>query len=155
MIQSPLALHLLLGTGIYAVWSDVMYRRLSNVLAIVVAGLGLSYAAIDVGIGSAVSGMLHGLAALLVGLALYARGVVGGGDIKYYAAVATWFPLGQGVRLLGLVSLAGLVLLVGWLIWRRFTGKAINFKASEDGDKLPFGVAIAVGAVLAAFGSGS
>ena len=153
MIQPPLAVPLLLGTGVYAAWSDVKYRRLPNVLVLLVAGMGLSYAAIDAGLSAAGSGLLHGLAALLVGLALYSRGVVGGGDIKYYAAVAMWFPLGQGFRLLGLVSLAGLALVLGWLIWRRLTGKTVNFKASEDSDKLPFGVAIAAGAVLAAIGN--
>ena len=153
MIQPPLAVPLLLGTGVYAAWSDVKYRRLPNVLVLLVAGMGLSYAAIDAGLSAAGSGLLHGLAALLVGLALYSRRIVGGGDIKYYAAVAMWFPLGQGFRLLGLVSLAGLALVLGWLIWRRLTGKTVNFKASEDSDKLPFGVAIAAGAVLAAFGN--
>lgn len=153
MIQLPLAVPLLLGTGVYAAWSDVKYRRLPNVLALLVAGTGLSYAAIYAGLSAAGSGLLHGLAALLVGLALYSRGVVGGGDIKYYAAVATWFPLGQGFRLLGLVSLAGLALVLGWLIWRKLTGRTVNLRAREDSDKLPFGVAIASGAVLAAIGN--
>lgn len=153
MIQQPLAVTLLLATGAYAAWSDVKYRRLPNVFAIVVAGTGLSCAAIEAGMSAAGSGLLHGLAALLVGLALYSRGVVGGGDIKYYAAVAVWFPLGQGFQLLGMVSLAGLALLLGWLVWRRLTSRPVNFKASEDGDKLPFGVAIAGGAVLAAIGN--
>ena len=153
MIQPPLAVPLLLGTGAYAAWSDVKYRRLPNLLALVVAGMGLVYAAIVSGMSAAGSGLLHGLAALLVGLALYSRGMVGGGDIKYYSAVAMWFPLGQGFRLLGLVSLAGLALLAGWLVWRRLTGRTVNFKASEDSDKLPFGVAIAAGAVLAAIGN--
>ncbi len=153
MIQLPLAVPLLLGTGVYAAWSDVKYRRLPNVLALLVAGMGLSYAAIGAGLSAAGSGLLHGLTALLVGLALYSRAVVGGGDIKYYAAVAMWFPLGQGFRLLGLVSLAALALVVGWLIWRRLTGRTVNFKASENSDKFPFGVAIAAGAVLAAIGN--
>ena len=152
MIQPPLAVPLLLGTGAYAAWSDVKYRRLPNLLTVVVAGMGLSYAAIEVGMRAAGSGLVHGLAALVVGLALYSRRVVGGGDIKFYAAVAVWFPLGEGFRLLGLVSLAGLVLLVGWLVWLRLAGRTVNFQASEDSDKLPFGVAIAAGAVLAAIG---
>ena len=153
MIQPPLALPLLLATGGYAAWSDVKYRRLPNLLALVVAGLGLSYTAIGAGLSAAASGLLHGLVALLVGLALYSRGMVGGGDIKYYSGIAMWFPLSQGFRLLGMVSLAGLALLAGWLVWRRLTGKPIKFKASEDGDKLPFGVAIAAGAVLVAIGN--
>ncbi len=153
MIQPPLAVPLLLATGGYAAWSDVKYRRLPNVLVLVVAGLGLSCTAIGASLNAAASGLLHGLVALLVGLALYARGMVGGGDIKYYSASAMWFPLGQGFRLLGMVSLAGLALLAGWLVWRRLTGQPIAFKAREDGDKLPFGVAIAIGAVCVAIGN--
>lgn len=153
MIQSALAVALLLGTGIYAAWSDIRYRRLPNVLVLFVAGMGFSYAAIDTGLKEAASGLLHGLAALLVGLALYSRGMVGGGDVKYYSAVAMWFPISQGFRLMGLVSFAGLALLAGWLIRRHMTASAVDFKASKDGDKLPFGVAIAAGAVLAAIGN--
>ena len=153
MIQPPLAVPLLLATGGYAAWSDVKYRRLPNVLVVVVAGLGLSCTAIGASLSAATNGLLHGLVALLVGLALYARSMVGGGDIKYYSAVAMWFPLDQGFRLLGMVALAGLGLLAGWLVWRRLAGQPINFKASEDSDKLPFGVAIAIGAVCVAIGN--
>ena len=153
MIQPPLALPLLMVTGGYAAWSDVNYRRLPNLLALVVAGLGLALTAIGVSLSAAASGLLHGVLALLVGLALYSRGMMGGGDIKYYAAIATWFPLSQGFRLLGMVSLAGLALLAGWLIWRRLARTPIKFKASADGDKLPFGVAIAAGAVMVAIGN--
>ena len=153
MIQPPLALPLLLATGGYAAWSDVKYRRLPNLLTLVVAGLGLSYTAIVASLNAAASGLLHGVVALLVGLALYSRGMMGGGDIKYYAAIATWFPLSQAFRLLGMVSLAGLALLAGWLVWRRLISQPIKFKASEAGDKLPFGVAIAAGAVLVAIGN--
>ena len=153
MIQPQLAVPLLLATGGYAAWSDVKYRRLPNLLTLVVAGLGLSYTAIGASLSAAASGLLHGVVALLVGLALYSRGMMGGGDIKYYAAIATWFPLSQGFRLLGMVSLAGLALLAGWLVWRRLISQPIKFKASEAGDKLPFGVAIAAGAVLVAIGN--
>ena len=152
MIQPPLAVPMLLGTGLYAAWSDVKYRRLPNALALSVAGMGLSYTAIDAGLNAAVSGFLHGFAALLVGLALYSRRVVGGGDVKFYAAVAMWFPISHGFFLLELVSIAGLALVLGWLIWRPLIGKPVSFRASEDKDKLPFGVAIAAGAVLAAMG---
>ena len=153
MIQPPLVIPLLLATGGYAAWSDVKYRRLPNLLAIFVAGLGLSYTAIGASLSAATSGLMHGLVAFLVGIALYSRGMVGGGDIKYYSAIATWFPLGQGFRLLGMVSLAGLALFAGWLVWHRLTRQPIQFRATEDGDKLPFGVAIAAGAVCAAIGN--
>ena len=147
---APIALPVLAGTGLYAAWSDLRHRRLPNWLAGLVAAAALAATAWQSGLAPAVSAALHGAAAFLIGLALYARGAFGGGDIKYYAAVAAWFPLGLAPRLLGWVSLSGLVLALGWLAWQRLAGSKSDRSAPTDHDKLPFGIAIAAGALLAA-----
>ena len=153
---APLALPMLAGSGLYAAWSDLQHRRLPNWLAGLVAAGGLAVTAGQSGPAPTASAALHALAAFLIGLAIYSRGAIGGGDIKYYAAVAAWFPLSLALRLLGWVSLAGLVLALGWLLWqrlgwRRLAGASTGRAAPSDHDKLPFGVAIAAGALLAAF----
>ena len=152
---APWALPMLAGSGLYAAWSDLRHRRLPNWLAGLVAASGLAVTAGQSGPAPAASATLHALAAFLIGLAIYSRGAIGGGDIKYYAAVAAWFPLSLALRLLGWVSLAGLVLALGWLIWQRLAGQRLagtsGREAPNDHDKLPFGVAIAAGALLAAF----
>jgi Flp pilus assembly protein protease CpaA len=47
------------------------------------------------------------------------------------------------------VSFAGLALALGWLAWRKVSGKPAPRKPLDDMDKVPFGVAMAAGAMLA------
>jgi prepilin peptidase CpaA len=124
----------------------VRQRRLPNwlCLAVLIAGLGTGYALHDA--SWAGSSALHALAALLVGMGLFALGMIGGGDAKFYAAMAGWFPLKLAIGLLGIVSAVGLVLLLAWLGWRRMTRTTAPV-AQGDFAKFPYGVAIAAGAV--------
>jgi prepilin peptidase CpaA len=76
-------------------------------------------------------------------------GVFGGGDAKFYAAVAAWFALGKAVLLLVSISLSGLALLVVWFSYRRMRRLPIGRSAGGTHfDSLPYGVAIGSGAVL-------
>lgn len=130
-----------------ACYFDITQRRLPNwlCLAALVAGLvftGLTGGPIDLGMAA-----VHAVAALLVGMALYALGAIGAGDAKFYAALAAWFSLWLAPVLLLWVSLCGLVLVVVWFAWRRSLRRA---RKDDVFAKLPYGVAIAVGG-LAAF----
>lgn len=92
---------------------------------------------------------LHALLALAVGMGVFATGAIGGGDAKFYAAVAAWFPLGKAPLLLGTVSVAGLLLLIAWLPLRRHAMSGVSSPAPNDAfRKLPYGVAISTGAFL-------
>lgn len=149
MNPHDLAVSALSLTGAYAIWSDVSRRRLPNALCLVVTALGVAVSLYGGGFALAGSGLLHGLIALVIGIALFSAGIVGGGDAKYYAAVAVWFPLSQATTLLLLVSAAGFILFVGWFIWRRLRGIKVQRKSANDADKFPYGVAIAIGALAA------
>lgn len=140
----------LLIIGLAACWLDIRYRKLPNWLCAIAALSGLVLANIE-GASALMVGShaLHMIAALVVGMALFGLGIIGGGDAKFYAGVAAWFALGAGVRLLMCVSLTGLALFVAWFIWRRVTGKPVRRKAADDSDKFPYGAAIAVGAWVA------
>ena len=141
------------GTVVLAVcaalgtWLDVVSRRLPNWLCLVtaIAGIGFTLAA-----GGAISAALaaaHSIAGLIVGMVLFRLGMIGGGDAKFYAACAAWFPIKAGLIVLAAVSLAGLVIVGGWFGYRRLSGPRPN-----SGDKfgmVPYGAAIAVGAVAA------
>lgn len=136
-------------------WSDITRRRLENrlCLAILLAGLAASF--LIGGWSLAGSALLHAAIALLGGMALFAAGVFGGGDAKFYAGFAAWFPLQQGLYLLVSVALSGLVLLAAWMILRRLPRKQADGLvgiAEQEQDlfaKLPYGVAIALGGVAA------
>ncbi len=129
---------------------DVRYRRLPNWLCLLalLAGLGLGFVA--GGAAWAGSSALHAALALLVGMILFSIGAIGGGDAKYYAAFAAWLPFKFAPLLIGAVSLAGLALLVVWLPIRKKVGNsAANDPARGEFKKVPYGLAISVGAIVA------
>lgn len=134
-----------------AAYLDIRSRRLPNWLCLValVAGLGLAFA--EAGLQGLSSNALHALAALAAGMVLFALGVIGAGDAKFYAGLAAWFPLRAGTFLILSVALTGLVLLVFWFSLRRLVAQPRPAGAGRDEglfSKLPFGVAIGVGAAL-------
>lgn len=134
---------LLAALALTGAWLDWRDRRLPNWLCGAAIALGLGLVLVGQGWGPAWSHALHALIALAVGMALFAGGVIGGGDAKFYAALALWFPLGAGLRLLLLVSLAGLVLTLAMaaLAWR--SGRRL--RSGPGGQTVPYGVAIAAG----------
>ena len=99
--------------------------------------------------------LLTGAVVLVLGFGLFAGGFIGGGDAKLLAAVALWMGWPQVVMVLGVTSLAGGALAIAMKAWQairiehtvRDTAwlKQV-FRAKLD---LPYGAAIAVGAVVA------
>lgn len=99
--------------------------------------------------------LLTGAAVLTVGFGLFAGGFIGGGDAKMLAAVALWMGWPQVVLFLVVTSLAGGALAILMKIWQAIRVEHTVrdaawlkqvFRAQLD---LPYGVAIAVGAVVA------
>jgi len=133
-----------------AAWYDLRLRRIPNWLCLLTAVAGLAYAAMPLTAGAPWwSFLLHGAVALVVGMGLFAIRWVGGGDAKFYAALACWFPFGRAPLLLIAVALSGLLLLIVWFTVRRLQGKKFRGTANDDAAKLPYGIAIALGAMLA------
>lgn len=101
-----------------------------------------------------------GAAVLLAGFLLFSLGLIGGGDAKLMAAAALWFGYPQVVAFLLYTSLAGGVLalcaviwaLIRWQasIWGLSRGPPLNTLRPE----IPYGLAIAAGAVVAWAGTG-
>ena len=83
------------------------------------------------------AGVAFGVFALLA-LAFYV-GMMGGGDVKLAAALALWFPPLATVKLLVIMSFAGGVVTLIMILIHRAGRK-------EGRPKIPYGVAIAVGA---------
>lgn len=150
MILPLPAVPVLAASCLWAAWSDVRLRRLSNLLVVCTAALGLLVALSNGGFPEFASTMLHGAIALLLGLPLFGLGLLGGGDVKYYAALAAWFPIEHGFRLLACVSLTGAVLAAAWLVGQRIGTAPSADRADAHRDKVPFGVAIGSGALLTA-----
>lgn len=139
----------LIALCVAAAWLDLTQRRIPNWLCGLTAFAGLTLATVLDGFSGLGSHALHTAVALLGGMALFALGGFGGGDAKFYAGVAAWFGLGDGVRLLLCVALGGLLLLIVWFGYRRIKGLPVRRTNDGPWDGLPYGVAIGVGAITA------
>lgn len=93
-----------------------------------------------------------GLALLVIGVVLFARGVWGGGDAKLLPAVAVWTGLAGLPRFLIVMALVGGVLAVLALLARRLplgpsgAVRAWGERLAASGH-VPYGVAIAAGGI--------
>ena len=112
-------------------------------LGLPVAGLGLHLA---VGVG-----------ALGLGMVMFALGWIGGGDAKLFAASALWLGWPAAMAFGAFTGLAGGVLALSLLTLRSgylrpyvVTGPAWFARLAEPDENVPYGAAIAIGA-LAAF----
>lgn len=142
-----LALGCLSASGAFMSWSDMVYRRLPNVVTGIVALGGIVTSLTALGFDQMFSNLLHMLIALGIGFIVFATSLIGSGDAKYYAAVAAWFPLVEALQLLGWVALAGFLVTLVWLVHSRLDRP--SDPEDQDFGKVPFGVAIAAGSILA------
>ncbi len=137
------------------------YTALLAALPLRTALLGLS------GLKSGAIGMLvaGGLFSLL-----YMLGAMGGGDMKLMAAVGAWVGSKQVITLILAAALAGGVLAIGRIIFRNMVGQTLRNTMrliyyrltsglqphpelnvqSSGSQRVPYGVAIAVGALSCA-----
>lgn len=125
-----------------AVIEDALRLRISNVTSLVVFA-GAIVAAI--GEGPSWSLWQNGVAfaaILILGTLAFSAGWLGGGDVKLLAATALWCDLKSAVWLLALVFLAGGVLAICFFMSRPFR----QVKGTKKGGRIPYGIAIAVGA---------
>jgi prepilin peptidase CpaA len=98
-----------------------------------------------------------GVAALVAGMVMFSLGWIGGGDAKLFAAAALWIGTPGAATYLAVTALAGGALAIVLLSLRQplarplvLAGPAWFVRLAEPGESVPYGVAIAVGA-LAAF----
>ncbi len=129
-------------------WTDIRQRRIRNWTSAATLAAGLVAVFLTAGAVALGWAAAHFVVALVVGMALTALGVVGAGDAKFYAGLAAWLPIQAGLYLLVSVALAGLVLLALFLVMRRGRIRKKD-QAVSDFDKLPYGVAIGVGGLIA------
>jgi prepilin peptidase CpaA len=101
-----------------------------------------------------------GLLALLLGMAMFALRWVGGGDAKLFAAAALWLGWPACGAFLAVTALAGGALALGLLTLRSarlrplvLLGPPWFSRLAQPGESVPYGLAMAVGALAAFPGS--
>ena len=134
---------------------DIRALRIPNALPLaILALLAVALVAHGAPIGDYRSAALSGLIGLAVGYAFFAVGLMGGGDGKLFAASAAWFHAGALLGVSLLVSMAGVLVALAALAVRAVgrmstTAHGGGVKAALK-TKIPYGVAIAIGVIVAA-----
>jgi prepilin peptidase CpaA len=155
--------------------TDIRSRRIPNVLVLVLSTSGLVFSML---VEPVRVGLVHSMSGLGLGFAIwigfYALGLLGAGDVKLFAAAGAWLGPGGAWRAALLSALAGGVLALVTLVRQRRAGEGLRNVAlsvanlttaplkagvgaggvGEAGDAtrhLPYGVALALGALAAAW----
>jgi prepilin peptidase CpaA len=151
--------------GALLLWAcryDWRARRIPNLLVVVVGVLGIAHAFM---VQPAAPAFWRIIGGLLVGmgiwLPLYAVGMIGAGDVKFFAAAAMWLGAAAAVRASLLTALFGGVLAVAWVATSRWRVGASSAEVAgrapdelvEMGTKrrLPYGLAMAAGLAVVAW----
>jgi prepilin peptidase CpaA len=151
---------------------DFRYRRIPNSLALTILVVGGVFATLTIGPAQAVPHVLEGCAAgLIMWFPFWALGMLGAGDVKFFAAAAAWL----GPRLAFEAALASAVfggviallwlLCSSWLLVRisqtlhatavsasnETDELAMGWKSSKGRISLPYGVPMAAGLAVTAW----
>jgi len=81
-------------------------------------------------------------------MGLFRIGFVGGGDAKFYAALAIAFPIGVALPFLGWTSLVGLLLVLAMITFRIIRKTAMGHEIGVLKFSVPYGIAIGGGAII-------
>ena len=134
---------------IAAMIQDATQLRISNVLTGLVLALALAAMVVSGPTIELWQNFVVFAAVLGIGTFLFSRGMLGGGDVKLFAAVGLWADLRTAVGLISTILIAGGVLALVMVAYRMARGKGIRKRAEAGG--IPYGVAIGIGTMLTAY----
>ena len=138
----------------FAAASDLFTMTISNRVSLALAAGFLALALLS-GMGpyDILTHIGAGAAVLVIAFACFAMGWIGGGDAKVAAAAALWFGFGHLMDYLLHASLFGgaLTLLLlqfrQWPLPYAFAGQAWLLKLHAKESGIPYGIALAIGAL--------
>ena len=140
---------------LWAAWCDVRRYTIPNWIPAVLIALWIAAAPfLQLGWAGAGWSLLTFAGVLAVGMALWAPGWVGGGDVKLLAAAALWFGWPDALTFLLYAMVAGGVLAVVLLGLRKLSPvlpvspHVLAKSPLAEGAPAPYAVAIAAGALL-------
>ena len=139
----------------FAAASDLFTMTISNRVSLALAAGFLALAPFSgMGPHDILSHLGAGAAVLAVAFACFAMGWVGGGDAKVAAAAALWFGFAHLLNYLVYASLFGGALTLLLLQFRQWplpyvlAGQAWLLKLHAKESGIPYGIALAVGALM-------
>lgn len=157
----------LVAAVLAAIWRDLAVRRIPDTLSASIAAVAILLRAAE-GPGALAASLAAALALFVLLFVLFARGWLGGGDVKLATALALGLPPAGVWTLVVATALAGGMLAAGYLLMHRLAAGSVapagrqaailaRVAAAEAWrirrrGPLPYGIAIAAGA-LTAFGN--
>jgi prepilin peptidase CpaA len=143
------------GLLIVATITDIIWLRIPNWISAGIAVLFLGAAVTEPrSLAWWGSHLGAGGIVLLVGMAVFAWGKIGGGDVKLLTGVALWFGLAPLPALLLAIGVVGGVVSIACVVLRGYGSGALleylgmRAVALEKGQGVPYAVAIAAGCWL-------
>ena len=136
--------------------TDVRSYRIPNAIPIAVALLLLVRLAVVGSWHDVWLALMVGSIALTIGFGLFMLGWLGGGDVKLIAALSLWAGPERVYEFVYVIALSGGVMALGLLVSLTFLRLSAKLKGQRGrqisirGRHLPYGVAIAAGAVYLA-----
>jgi prepilin peptidase CpaA len=155
-MSNTLTIGILPALMIVAAATDVTSLRIPNWLCSLVAILFFPAAYLN-GMAAHELGwhLMTGAILFLAGYILFSLKIFGGGDGKLMAAAGLWFGTASAIQFLFLTAIAGglLVIIIAALALAQShfeaTGSSFGTSLKKLAPKVPYGVALAVGAILA------
>jgi len=138
---------------VWAAFTDVRERKISNWAVLAVLGLALPWLGTYVLLGLGVWvlwAIAGGVIAFIVSFILYASGVIGAGDSKLFAAVALFTGLSNLPMLALATAMAGALMAAVSFVSRPSRAMTmLTLRGKGDfGRGIPYGVAIAIGTAV-------
>jgi prepilin peptidase CpaA len=135
--------------------NDLYEFKIPNWISVTLFGAFFAAAiALGAPANTLVEGLLLAVAALAVGVALFATRVLGGGDAKLLAAIAPWIGISGLASFLINVAFAGGMLAIALILFRKAPPLPIYAQAPwimrlhQKPKDIPYAVAIAAGGLL-------
>lgn len=140
---------------IWAASTDMATMKIPNAVSVALVAACIVLALVfGMSWGALALQLSAGAIMLLVGMGLFARGLIGGGDAKLFAATAAWTGWGQLFPYLLIAALAGGVLALVIIFYRQaelpawLAGKPWLARLHDADQGIPYGVALAVGGLI-------
>lgn len=141
-----------------AALEDMARLRISNIFPLLVVGLYVVWVGVTGWENDIWRNGTVFLAVFTLGCVLFAMRWMGGGDIKLMAACALWFDWLGALSWLVYVTVGGGVLALLIITGRRLVPRSVRSGSSLSifaaGGPIPYGVAIALGTIMALYANG-
>lgn len=154
ILQSVL-MALYVALVLYGAWRDARELRIPNAVSLALLAAFVPQAVVSgIGMEALAWHLVAGVVLLVVGFALFAFNLFGGGDAKLLAACALWVGWDALLILIFAVVLVGGVLSLAVILLRKGLGMWPDWlvKSAEGlftpNKAIPYGIAIAAGAML-------